>query len=696
MARQPFDSSGGGGGSSDSTTSYRDLIGDDSADDDSGGSTGVRDTASEVDEQTEKNQRQDASDPFDDGSTGSEVVSSGGDETRARATGSSSGSDDATATPDKTADDDSDGMVQDADDDVQKSMEQTDRMADDAGGTDARVGGVNRQTAEQIVREERQSEQVARDFRGIGTLLPEAPASGFGEFGGEQGNQETEQVFRSAEQEGAEFVTSGIDEGFEALTGSEPTGEAADATRSFGAALGGAAGGFGSFVADTNDAVSFVATGNNVDAAADDPITRAGQVGDAVVGAGVDFVDSRVRIDESARFNDESLRFEEPVVEVEPNKQGEVAGEVTFTAASTVAGTAAGSRLGTGSDLSGKALKKGASGVNRGIDAFDRRLSQSRQSGFIGDTRGQQQLVGGGGSSSSRTSDSGGGSGGGFEVDPDLLDDSLTQNQDFLRDVSQRERAAQDDFGSAEPSRGDGGGGVGNSPTPGGELGGGGSGPLLDADVVDAGTSRRTGGDRTAGDIADQQLSKESQSDFFGDSQIDGEDSARDIADAQLDTESLSDIFSRNRGTGVGVGVGVGATGIGTETGQDVSSDVDSMFETGTDGAQQVDSDINQQNDTDVQNDTDNQNDTDTRVDSRSRTRTRTRTETESTATRLQTSVNLNSESETRVDEIDLTEADDGDRRRRRVQGEIDTGEFEQDIFTPGEILSGEAGLDDL
>jgi hypothetical protein len=71
----------------------------------------------------------------------------------------------------------------------------------------------------------------------------------------------------------------------------------------------------------------------------------------------VDFADERIRIDESAQFNDESLRFDEPVVEVEPTKQGELAGEVTFTAASTVVGSAAGSRLGVGSDLTTKTAR---------------------------------------------------------------------------------------------------------------------------------------------------------------------------------------------------------------------------------------------------------------------------------------------------------------------------------------------------
>jgi hypothetical protein len=592
-------------------------------------------------------------------------------------------------------------MVQDADDEVQESMEDFDDPSESQQrqtGTDARIGGVNRQTAEQIVEEQRQSEQTAEDFRGIGNILPAAPNSGFGRFTGfdETAEQrETEQRFTDLEREGSAAVTSAIDEGFEALTGSEPTGEAADATRSFGGALGGAVGGAGNLLVDANNAIGFVATGNQVEGAPSSPVTRAGQVGDAVVGAGVDFVDERVRIDESAQFNDESLRFDEPVVEVEPNKQGELAGEVTFTAASTVAGTAAGSRFGTGSDLSGKALKKGASGVNRGLNFFDRKLSESRSSGLLSDTRGQQQLTGppSGGSRGSGTSD------GGFEPDADLLDDSLTQNQDFLRDLSRREQQAQEDFGGAGPNRGDGGGGVGNDPTPGGELGGGGRGPILDADAVDR--RNRGGGttDQTARDIADEQLDKESQSPFFRDEEVTGDDTARDIADAQLDAESQLKLFKTGRGTGIGVGVG--STGVGQDTGQDVDSDVTSLFDsqldTQTRGDTRTDQNTNTDQDDDITNRTNPEKrlDTETRVETGSRTESRLRTEAESAA-RFETVVNVDTETESRIDEIDLTDADNGDRRRRRRSGEIDTGEFEQDIFTPGEILSGEAGLDDL
>jgi hypothetical protein len=78
-------------GSSGSPSSDSDPEGSssDSGSTDSG-STGVRDTASRVDEQTDQNSQQ-SDGPFEDGSTGSETLGAGGDESRARATADSDG-----------------------------------------------------------------------------------------------------------------------------------------------------------------------------------------------------------------------------------------------------------------------------------------------------------------------------------------------------------------------------------------------------------------------------------------------------------------------------------------------------------------------------------------------------------------------------------------------------------------------------
>lgn len=156
MSRIPFRSEGGGTSDSNDT---------DETTDSSSGSTGVRDTASRVRDQTESNDRQESSDPFDEGSTGSEVISSGGDETRARSTGSSSGSDDATGTPGRTADDDNDGAVQDADDDrtTSESTGQNQRSADENTANDRSVTDQVKDAADRAFnRAKRAGEQIGR------------------------------------------------------------------------------------------------------------------------------------------------------------------------------------------------------------------------------------------------------------------------------------------------------------------------------------------------------------------------------------------------------------------------------------------------------------------------------------------------------------------------------------------------------
>lgn len=696
MARRAFNSTGGGGsgGSGGSTGSrdYLDLIGDDSA----GGSSG-------------------SSDPFDEGSTGSEVISSGGDETRARSTGSSSGSDDATATPSPTADDDRDGSVQDVDDertgaskeidrDMEKARQEAEKTAEAVAGDRAErqtnagtPGGVNRRTAEQILRQERAADTPAQDFAGIGTLLPTERPDGFGELGG-QDESVGEQFARDLSREGAEFggdVAEGL---VEELGGKPITGDRRETIRTFGAAAGGTPGDVGTLALEGFDAATFVATGNERADAADNAVLRAGQVADTVVNAGVQGADRRIRIDESAQFDDESLRFKEPVVEVEPAQRGEFAGEVSFTAASAVAGGAAGSRLGAGSDLSGRVLKGGAKAGNRGVNSLLDAPGRVRNSQFLQDTRGGADLTGldgssrsGGSGGSSSTGTSGGG---GFDADPDLLDDSLTQNQDFLSDLAQRERSAgsdlSDDPGMIRP--GDNSGGVGNTPTAGGELGGRGSGSLLDADLLDS-RGKRTGDSRPR-DRVDEKLDDDSVSNFFGKNRPDGTDSRRNTLAEQTDADRLTDQFSVT-GAGVSLGVGVGTgTGGDTDTGPD--SVLDGQLDTRTRRDTDTDTRPDNRNILDVDTRTDTRTDNDNRQNTgRGDTDTPLRFDTDTPA-RLDSAFGPTPDTPVRVDEFDTSDSSDDRRRRRSDPFDVASGEFEQDIFTPGEVLSGEALSVDL
>jgi hypothetical protein len=358
-------------------------------------------------------------DPFSDGSTGSETLGRGGDETRARATGASGGTE-STATA---------GRRQDPTDTGGETREVPDVEAE----RDTFRGPTNAPTAEAIIRSGirtrarrrrgtsadslgiRRTEdggfeavEVSRERAGDSSIgiggVPGVREDNFEDFVDNTiaGYQET------VSNPGGRVVGNVVGD----ISGSETAGNTAGSFTRAGLSLPTAPLQAGRAVDEAVvETGQFVAGGVKQDggipgvarAAANgnsEAVDRLSQVLDVGRQEAEDIATRYVEVNEDAEFNRETLRYDEPVIkftDYQQNNPGQFAGNVAFGLVSAPVGGAALRAGGRGVSRAGGAVRSAADGDGLGVGARARAAAgQTRRDlrRFAADERAQQQLVG--------------------------------------------------------------------------------------------------------------------------------------------------------------------------------------------------------------------------------------------------------------------------------------------------------------